>query len=147
MPLEEMCDFCWDDRKEEVPAVIMEGGVPLCESCRSTTAKLQTRFKEDKLPKSDHEKLTGSGSPEPKTKRTAPMMNKDQALARIDAATGATCVELFKPGGNEEDFAKGLSNLMRDVLSGAVEIDRAEAACKVADKMLRFIELRHKLRI
>lgn len=149
MATNELCDFCWDDRQEEVPAVAIEGGVPLCQACRSTTATLQTRFKESKFPKSDHEEMTGAAAPEPKAERNLPMLSKEQIIARRDnvAPEKPTSIELFKPGGNEEDFAKGLGSLMRDVLSGAVDIDRAEAACKVADKVIRLIELRHKLKL
>lgn len=139
--LDEICEWCWDEDKKSIPATTMLAGIPLC-AMHSKQSAGQSRF-DVNLEREEND--FGVVVSIPKCPRRPDDISPAQMKARENKmAEEPKSIQLFKPGGTEDEFAKGLGTLMQDILTGRVTTEQADAACHVADRVIRIIEIRIK---
>lgn len=136
---QEICDLCWDDQKKEIPAFTVCAGVPLCQEHADSLH--QSRFNEKPqeetgfvLPKES--KVESKIHPTPMNGKP-----KDRSLLQRPKSS----IVANRGIATAFDFADFMAALMTDLVDGNIEPQVAESACWAGDRLLRVVEMQHRL--
>lgn len=142
--LDEICDLCWDDSQQSVPAYDMVSGVPMCLNCINKTKTTQSRFEQptpepryevfvppQKAAPPKQEKVKPKPMPTPQSVVVPQVMSKSSAIAAKGINTGY-------------DLAQFMSAVMTDLIDGKIEPTVATATCAAADRLLKVVEMQIK---
>lgn len=158
--LDEICDFCWDEKQVAVSAYELISGIPLCLDHINKTKTTQSRFDQAK-PEPAYSNYEVSTPP---VKKVAPKIEKPKTkpmttmpiptITPMPTQISSPIVASPSPSRSSTIAAKGIntgydlaqfmSAVMTDLIEGKIDPQVATATCAAADRLLKVVEMQIK---